>query len=291
MAWIKLENNTPEKVEIIEISTALNIDMDSALGKCCRVWIWFDENTTDGITKSVTKTLLDRYTNITGFCDAMINAGWMSENNGFISLPNYEYHNSENAKNRALNAKRVSKHRKKPECNANCNDNVTENNYNTITESLPKSLSREDKRIEDNSSSNDNDKYPLINSLLPFLSKYTNRSLTNNPTLATACEDTLQKLKAVTGDNFQTVIETQINIGNNPMTIKNSLNPVKDLTVIASRQIIFIADKKELSPAQTTTPLGKWDLDTIEKKMLKEGKITLDERGKPIYPEGVYYGD
>ena len=142
MAWIKLETHIFDKLEIFEIAEDLGIDPDSVVGKCCRVWSWFDLNTVDGVTPSVTESLLDRYCGIAGFCKAMIKVGWMAKNDKGLSLPNYDRHNSQTAKNRALTAKRVSKHREKEISNAECND---ERNDQT----LPKSLDREDKIRED----------------------------------------------------------------------------------------------------------------------------------------------
>jgi hypothetical protein len=146
MAWIKLETHTFDKVEVFSMAQELGIDPDSVVGKCCRVWAWFDANTTNGITKSVTTALLDRYCGVTGFSQAMVNVGWMVIEDGDLFLPNYDRHNSQTAKDRALNAKRVAKSKKKALDNAESNG---VGNGNGNGESLPKSLDREEKRRED----------------------------------------------------------------------------------------------------------------------------------------------
>lgn len=92
---------------------ALSIDPDAVVGKLLRVWAWFDEHTEDGNAPSVTKTLLDRQVGVAGFCDVMISAGWMTEMNSTITLPNFTRHNGKTAKNRALTAKRVATHKAK----------------------------------------------------------------------------------------------------------------------------------------------------------------------------------
>ena len=142
MAWIKLETHIFDKLEIFEIAEDLGIDPDSVVGKCCRIWSWFDLNTIDGVTPSVTESLLDRYCGIAGFCKAMIKVGWMAKDSNGLSLPNYDRHNSQTAKNRALTAKRVSKHREKEISNAKCNAVGND-------EPLVKSLDRGDKRRVD----------------------------------------------------------------------------------------------------------------------------------------------
>ncbi len=109
--WIKFEIATPNKPEVWAIAGALEVDPDAVVGKLLRVWAWFDEHTENGNAPSVSKTLLDRQVGVTGFCDAMISAGWMTENSGTITLPNFDRHNGKTAKNRALTAKRVSAHK------------------------------------------------------------------------------------------------------------------------------------------------------------------------------------
>ena len=132
--WLKIEVCTPDKPEVHEIAQALSLDPDAVFGKLFRVWSWFDSHTDDGNAPTVTKSLIDRYSFVTGFADAMIKCGWLQENNGKITLPNFDRHNGETAKRRANTAKRVAKHKAK-----SANAEVT-------LEPLP----REEKRREEN---------------------------------------------------------------------------------------------------------------------------------------------
>lgn len=134
--WLKVETVTPDKAEVWKIAGELNIDPDAVVGKLLRVWIWFDQHTNDGNAPSVTKMLLDRVVGVTGFCDRVIAAGWMLDDGETITLPNFDRHNGKTAKNRALTAKRVAKHKQKS--NGEDNEEVTE-------EALP----REEKRREE----------------------------------------------------------------------------------------------------------------------------------------------
>ena len=142
MAWIKLETHIFDKVEVYTLAESLQIDADSVVGKLCRIWSWFDVNTVDGVTPSVTKALLDRYCGNAGFCDAMISVKWMAENDGNIFLPNYDRHNSQTAKDRALGAKRAAKHKK--------NKDLEETKSNATTNAKPLAKSKIEKRREDN---------------------------------------------------------------------------------------------------------------------------------------------
>jgi hypothetical protein len=137
MSWLKFEITTHDKPEVWQIAQQLNLDPDAVVGKLLRIWAWFDQQTTDGNAPSVTRALLDRYTGVTGFVSAMIAAGWMTEADGVISLPNFERHNGQTAKTRAQTAKRVEKSRKS---NAPCN-------ARTVTPSVTPALP--DKRREE----------------------------------------------------------------------------------------------------------------------------------------------
>lgn len=112
-SWIKVEVITPDKPEIFQIAELLNIDPDAVLGKLVRIWAWADQQTIDGNAGSVTKGVLDRIAFITGFADALITVGWLAYVEGKLVLPNFERHNGESSKKRALTNRRVADHRKR----------------------------------------------------------------------------------------------------------------------------------------------------------------------------------
>ena len=112
-SWIKVEVITPDKPEIFQIAEILGIDPDAVLGKLVRIWAWADQQTIDGNAGSVTKGVLDRLAFITGFADALISVGWLAYHDGKLILPNFERHNGESSKKRALTNRRVAEHRKR----------------------------------------------------------------------------------------------------------------------------------------------------------------------------------
>lgn len=144
--WIKFDTSTPDKPEIFIIADSLNIDPDAVVGKLLRVWTWFDEHTVDGNAPSVSKILLDRLTGVNGFCNVVIDAGWMIDENGLLKLPNFDRHNGETAKKRALTAKRVAKHKLKTNANGNA-DGVSEN----VNDALPREEKRRIKEYKEKS--------------------------------------------------------------------------------------------------------------------------------------------
>lgn len=110
--WIKVEKSTPDKPEVLQIASILEIDdPDTVTGKLVRVWAWFDSNSENGHAPSVTNVLLDRLTGVTGFCDAMITVGWMDKTEEGVQVPNYDRHLGKSAKKRGLDAERKRKSR------------------------------------------------------------------------------------------------------------------------------------------------------------------------------------
>jgi hypothetical protein len=138
--WIKLQKDTPDKPEVLAIATRMNLDPDAVVGKLVRIWSWFDTHTIDGNANSVTFSLLDRLAGITGFAEQMTFVGWLDQKGHVLTLPNFEYHNGETAKKRALGKNRQDKFRNNEESNA-------KSNASSVTESLPEKR-REEKSID-----------------------------------------------------------------------------------------------------------------------------------------------
>ena len=113
MGWIKFDTDTSDKPEVWQIANDLGIDPDAVVGKLLRVWAWFDDHTVDGNAPCVTKKLLDRAVGVTGFCDSMVSAGWMTDDGVMVGLSNFDRHNGKTAKERALTAQRVANSRAK----------------------------------------------------------------------------------------------------------------------------------------------------------------------------------
>jgi len=137
--WIKFDTSTSDKPEVWAMSESLGIDPDAVVGKLLRVWAWFDDQTEKGNAPIVTRALLDRKVGVTGFVTAMVAAGWMVETDGLLTLPNFDRHNGQTAKNRILTAKRVAAHKK-----SNAGGNA-KGNAAIVTGALPK----EEKRREE----------------------------------------------------------------------------------------------------------------------------------------------
>ncbi len=114
--WIKIETHTISKVEIARIASALKfkrLDRFGVLGRLIVIWSYFDSHTYDGTINGVGPDYLDELVGTPGFCDAMKSVGWIAFEGDKVTLPNFDRHNGETAKARAMAAKRMAKYRNK----------------------------------------------------------------------------------------------------------------------------------------------------------------------------------
>jgi hypothetical protein len=134
--WIKVDCTTPDKPEVVAMATFLKIDQDAVVGKCIRLWVWANQQSVDGNALNVTDSFIDRLTYCPGFSLALRHVGWLDGRDSRLSIPNFDRHNGQPAKTRALTKDRVGKTRNASECNAE-----------TVTKPLP------EKRREEKSNS------------------------------------------------------------------------------------------------------------------------------------------
>ena len=143
--WIKIETVTPDKPEIDALAELLGASVNEVLGALVRLWIWADQQTVDGNAHSVTESAIDRHSGVTGFADALLSpsVAWMlrGENGGFV-FPNFDRHNGQTAKNRALTAKRVRECRQR------------KGNAKVTPDALPREEKRREEIKEANASGN-----------------------------------------------------------------------------------------------------------------------------------------
>lgn len=110
--WLKFEKATLDKPEVFTMATQLGIEPDAVVGKLLRVWSWFDTHTQNGHASGVTSAFLDRIACTPGMTESMESVGWILVTNDGVELPNFDRHNGETAKTRALNNKRKADSRK-----------------------------------------------------------------------------------------------------------------------------------------------------------------------------------
>ncbi len=111
--WIKVEASTADKPEVLRIARILAIPHDAVFGKLVRLWAWIDTNSVDGVVDGVVDADIDRICRCDGFTAACVTVGWLEYDASMerVSLPNFERHNGETAKQRAMKNRRQAKWR------------------------------------------------------------------------------------------------------------------------------------------------------------------------------------
>lgn len=143
--WIKVEHATPDKPEVVKLADMLGIDQDAVVGKLLRLWIWADQQSVSGNAITVTNSFLDRLVFCPGFAVGLVKVGWLNGRNGLLSIPNFDRHNGQTAKNRANTNRRVANHRKG--VNAKI---VTDVTHEPLQKPLPEKRREENNTIGEN---------------------------------------------------------------------------------------------------------------------------------------------
>jgi hypothetical protein len=111
--WIKVERATPDKPETLRIARELCIDRDAVFGKLMLLWMWFDANSVDGHVDGAVDADVDALVRHQGFATVLRTVKWLRDTPRGVGLcmPNFDRHNGESAKKRALSNRRQTKWR------------------------------------------------------------------------------------------------------------------------------------------------------------------------------------
>ena len=116
MSWIKIENALPDKPEVMRLSAILGVDEVTVIGHLVLFWAWADGQVSANCPVITgTKCGLDRRAGVSGFCDAMLEVGWLEQSGDTFSIPNFCYHMGKSAKTRAEEQKRKAVSRNRPD--------------------------------------------------------------------------------------------------------------------------------------------------------------------------------
>ena len=117
--WIKVEHHLHEKVEVAAIAEHTGMDIDTVVGKLIKVWAWASRNCyADGVTDVTALRVIREISRCESFDEALIKTSWIIVKGDKIEFVNFDRHNSQTAKDRALAGARMAKKRS--------NDYVTE---------------------------------------------------------------------------------------------------------------------------------------------------------------------
>lgn len=142
--WIKMRSNIKDDPDVVVMAGALSVDEFSIVGRLHATWAWLDQHSEDGTNVRITSAYLDRLTACPGFADALRTVGWLDGRDGSLTFPNFDRHNGESAKRRAVETKRKQAQRD----NNNERDKCPNNGGTTVLESLGPEKRREYKKEE-----------------------------------------------------------------------------------------------------------------------------------------------
>lgn len=109
--WLPIRLNIHDDPAVMAIAAELSIGANEVVGGLVRLWSWFNANTVDGHA-SVTLVSLDCHAGVAGLCAACAQEGWLTIEDGAITMPNFDRYNSAAAKKRLLATRRKRKGRK-----------------------------------------------------------------------------------------------------------------------------------------------------------------------------------
>jgi len=113
--WIEWEKGLVRKPEVIRISRILSCTPQHAAACCMQVWEWAEDVTSTGFVADIDAEAVSFAAGVPGIGEAMREVGWLSEEMSGINFSNWDRHNGEPAKKRALDAlrKRQKRHDEK----------------------------------------------------------------------------------------------------------------------------------------------------------------------------------
>ena len=145
--WIKWSKGLNKRREVLAVSSRLNTSPAHVAGLCMIFWEWLDDNVAEAqiddngnavvTLGALQPSFIDAIVGVSGFAAALSAEGWLHQRSGSLVVPNYSRHNGQTAKDRALTAERVAKHRGK-KCNGESVTPVT-------VAALPEKRREEDK--------------------------------------------------------------------------------------------------------------------------------------------------
>ena len=109
--WIKMRTDLAGDPAVIRIRRATGLDADAVVGKLHRLWSWADAHTSDGFAAGLDAEWVDEFAGCQGFAAAMIAAGWLAADDSGVRFANFDRHNGQPAKVRALRKTRMERFR------------------------------------------------------------------------------------------------------------------------------------------------------------------------------------
>lgn len=109
--WIKMRVDLKDDPSVFKLAELLSVDELHVIGCLFCFWAWADKHAVDGHVDGATSRLVDKVSSTPGFCAAMQSVGWIVISEKGVSIPNFDRHNGESAKERGLKNARQARWR------------------------------------------------------------------------------------------------------------------------------------------------------------------------------------
>jgi hypothetical protein len=109
--WIKMRVDLKDDPAVFMLADMLGVDEFSVVGRLHCFWVWADKHAVDGRVDGATTRIVDRVSATDGFAASMQKVGWLVVDESGISIPNFDRHNGESAKERGLKNARQARWR------------------------------------------------------------------------------------------------------------------------------------------------------------------------------------
>ena len=111
--WIKMRVNLPSDPQVIKVSRLLDCSEFKVVGLLHWLWGWADAHTEDGRAVGIDCIWINKQAGVEGFCEALVQVGWLVMHEDGIEIPNFAHHNGASAKTRANTARRAANFKSK----------------------------------------------------------------------------------------------------------------------------------------------------------------------------------
>lgn len=113
MRWIKIDVDTPNKPAIVRLANDCGVSRGDAFLAFFRLYSWLDEQTADG-TLYADAEELDAIARLPGTAASFARSGWLTfYPDGRLTVTNWQEHNGQSAKRRAMDARRQNECRER----------------------------------------------------------------------------------------------------------------------------------------------------------------------------------
>lgn len=107
--WIKMEVATLSKPEVLRMAALIDVPIGVAGWALLRVWAHAQEHTTSGRLEHADAAFIDYVGQLPGLARAMVEVGWLIVEKSQVVFPQWDRHNGNGAKKRAMDARRASR--------------------------------------------------------------------------------------------------------------------------------------------------------------------------------------